>query len=981
MVRGDVFLLDDQGYLLAEVKGLKLRQIGKAQGADAEVSREHERPEADWLYDVEWKQAPVPEATARAGTWVIFADKGGAGESLAALMEQRGLTPLLVFAGEAFQDVAPNRFLVNAEQPEHLPLLLEKAFGPETKTCDGVVHLWSLDAEPAGDWIAEALDRAIPLTCSSVSRVVGDLTRQRGKAKLFLVTRGARWVEGVRPASLLQTATVGVGLTLIQEHQELNPTLVDLAVNGDPAADAEILFREVAGGDAEDQVAWRDGRRWVPRVVRVSPETLADPQDAQGTRLLSGGREFRLEVSSSGTLDGLAFRRCERRKPGRGEVEIEIEATGLNFSDVMKAMHLYPGVTDDVVPLGIECAGRVVAVGEGVEKFAVGDEVMALAPYCFARHAVAPEFGVLPKPAGMSFAEAATLPVAYATAYYALHHLAQLAPGEKVLIHAAAGGVGQAAIQIARRAGAEVFATAGTPEKREYLQSLGVQHVFDSRGVKFADEIRQATGGKGVDVVLNSLAGDAIARSLGILAPYGRFLELGKTDIYMNRMIGLEPFQNNLSYFAIDMDRLYRQKPAKIAQVLAELDAHFAAGDYRALPVTEFDATHVTDAFRYMRQRKNIGKVVVRMAAGSGKAPAEGATIRPDATYLVTGGLGSLGLKVAEWLADEGARHLVLTGRGSPTAEAEAVLAHLRERGVAVEVSRCDVAQEVEVEALFRCMRGEMPPLRGIFHLAGVLDDGLAVHLTREQYAKALAPKVLGAWNLHTAAQDTALDLFVLFSSASSVLGSAGQGNYAAGNAFLDALAQARRLIGQPALSVSWGPWEAGLAAADVRRKEMARRGFRPLDAGPALEVLRKLLGRKKAHMAVMSVDWKPLLKQFVDRQKVPPIVEAYADLGAPKAAEVSGQADDFRSKLQAVPPAKRGAFLADHFVEQMAQVTCLNAGEINRNEPLGNLGVDSLMLFELKRRIETSLQVTIPTGKLFENPSITELAEFVLEL
>jgi NADPH:quinone reductase-like Zn-dependent oxidoreductase len=621
-----------------------------------------------------------------------------------------------------------------------------------------------------------------------------------------------------------------------------------------------------------------------------------------------------------------------------------------------------------------------VAVGEGVEKFAVGDEVMALAPYCFARHAIAPEHGVLAKPAGMTFAQAATLPVAYATAYFALHHLARLAPGEKVLIHAAAGGVGQAAIRIAQHAGAEVFATAGTPEKREYLQSLGVKHICDSRGVKFAEEILQATGGQGVDVVLNSLAGEAIAKSLSVLAPYGRFLELGKTDIYMNRMIGLEPFQNNLSYFAIDMDRLYRQKPAKIAQVLAELDAHFAAGRYTALPCTEFAAANVVDAFRYMRQRKNIGKVVVRMAAAASSQQGD-VCIKADGTYLVTGGLGSLGLQVSEWLADEGARHLVLAGRGTPSAEAEEVLARLRGRGVAVEVTRCDVTQEMEVEQLFRCIRAEMPPLRGIFHLAGVLDDGLAIHLGGANYARALAPKVLGAWNLHTASQDAALDLFVLFSSAASVLGSAGQANYAAGNAFLDALAHARRSIGQPALAVSWGPWEGGLADSEVRRKEMARRGFKPLEAAPALEVLRRLLGLKKAHLMVMSVDWKPLLKQFVDRKKVPPFVAAYADLETPRAVEAAVQQDDLRTRVQAAPAGKRSAILADHFVQQMAQVTCLNAGEINRHEPISNLGVDSLMLFELKRRIEASMQVTIPTGKLFENPSIVELAEFVLEL
>lgn len=982
---GDVTLIDGQGNRIAEVKGLRLRRMGPAR-KEAKKS-DPLQAGSDWLYEVKWHEAPLMETTATLGSGprkvVIYADKGGVGEELAARLQENGFKPLLIFAGEMFHDDGPARFTVNVERPERIEKLLEKAFGAKAAgSCDAVLHLWGLDVDLGRDSFEQSLDQAIPRTCTSITRLVENLTQMRGPRKLFLVTRGARVVKGDEGAvALLQSPLLGLGHTLFQEHPELSCTLVDLPTLGAAGEDAATLLREVIGGDREDRIVYRDGRRWVPRLVRMAPEVLTTAQNTDPAELLRAGKAARLEIGQSATLDELHFVPVERVKPAPGQIEIEVVATGLNFSDVLKAMHLYPGITDAVVPLGIECAGRVVAVGAGVTRFAIGDEVMALAPYCFARHVLAPEHGVLHKPAGLSFLEAATLPVAYATAYYALHHLAHLAPGERVLIHAAAGGVGQAAIQIAQQAGAVVFATTGTPEKRDYLKSLGVEHIFDSRGLKFAEEIMQATGGRGVDVVLNSLAGEAIPRSLALLAPCGRFLELGKTDIYMNRMIGLEPFQNNLSYFAIDMDRLYRQRPALIAQILAELEERFSSGAYKALPITTFPAEKVADAFRYMQQRKNIGKVVVHRESGNEQHRTTKVAIRGDATYLITGGLGNIGLALTEWLVAEGARHLVLTGRRAPDSEAEAVLNRLRKRGIAIEVERCDVTSTEQVETLVRKIGEELPPLKGVFHLAGVLQDGLAVHLDRACFEATLHPKVLGAWNLHQATQDEALDLFVLFSSAASMLGSIGQGNYAASNAFLDALAAVRRVNGQSALSISWGMWTVGMATTDVRRKVLEERGFTALDANIALQMLGRLLPLPQAHLAVMANEWKKTLQPFVERKKVPALMLGFVETsGIPVTATAEGE-QDLGSRLKEMPAVQRQTFLTEVLAQRLAQVTSLPVADINRNTPLGDLGLDSLMLLELKRRIEQSLNVTIPTARLFENPSLAQLAAWVLEL
>ena len=405
------------------------------------------------------------------------------------------------------------------------------------------------------------------------------------------------------------------------------------------------------------------------------------------------GRPFRLRLFKPGSFDGLRFEPMERRPPAAGQVELAVHASGANFSDVLKVMGLYPGVADAVVPLGIEASGVVTAIGPGVSRLKVGDEVVGVVPYSFASHALTTEYALTHKPASMSHQQAATLPVTFLTAYYALSKLAHLERGQRVLIHAAAGGVGLAAIQIAQHVGAEVFATAGSNEKREYLRQRGVQHVYSTRTLEFADKIMEVTHREGVDVVLNSLPGDAIAKSLSILRAYGRFLEIGKIDIYQNRMLGLLPFQDNLSYFAIDLDRMLRQRPNAIQALFDDLIGHFSAGHFQPLPYTAFPARDVAGALRFLSQRKNIGKVVVSFTPDSSpreispatveSSPA-GTRIRPDATYLITGGLGALGLQSAQWLAAQGARHVALLSRNDPSIAAVAAIESLRQGGVEV---------------------------------------------------------------------------------------------------------------------------------------------------------------------------------------------------------------------------------------------------------------------------------------------------------
>lgn len=320
---------------------------------------------------------------------------------------------------------------------------------------------------------------------------------------------------------------------------------------------------------------------------------------------------FRLEISAPGVLDELVLQSTVRQSPGRGEVEIRVCAVGLNFREVLKALGIYPDLPEGSINFSGDCAGRIVAIGSGVEGLAIGDEVLGIAPICFSSFAIVPAHLLVPKPAHLSFEEAATIPSVFLTAYYALYSLGRLSQGERVLIHAAAGGVGLAAVQLCQMAGAEIFATVGSPEKREFLRSLGIKYVMHSRSLAFADEVMKTTEGKGVDVILNSLAGEFIPKSLSVLAKFGRFLEIGKQDIYQNSQLGLYPFRNNLSFFAIDLEQVWIERPDFTLFLFWELMQYFRDGRLKPLPHQVFPISEVPAAFRYMRKSKHIGKIVV----------------------------------------------------------------------------------------------------------------------------------------------------------------------------------------------------------------------------------------------------------------------------------------------------------------------------------------------------------------------------------
>jgi NADPH:quinone reductase-like Zn-dependent oxidoreductase/acyl carrier protein/pimeloyl-ACP methyl ester carboxylesterase len=794
---------------------------------------------------------------------------------------------------------------------------------------------------------------------------------------ITLLTRGG---QAVKTADLqlepVQGLVIGLGRTMISENPRVRVRLIDL----EPVAgkqEARVLVRELTSGATDDEVAYRKGVRHSLRLERMA---LVDGR-------ASAESGYRLDVLNPGVLDSMTFVETPRRKPGRGQVEVSIRAAALNFRDVMKALGIYP--SDQAIDLfvGDECSGVVERVGPGVTRWKVGDRVIALGAGCFASHLTAPEELLLPLPDAMTFEEAATLPVAYMTAVHALCGIAGLKRGETVLIQAGSGGVGVAAIHLARSLGARVMATAGSAVKRDFLRGLGVDEVFDSRSLAFAEEVREATGGKGVDVVLNSLAGAAIEKGISCLAPYGRFVEIGKRDIYANTPVGLRPFRNNLSMTVVDLGQAMQDGGERLRGLLGDVARRIGIGKdgLPALPHRVFPMSRAKDAFRCMAQARHIGKIVLsaRGAAVEVRPTAAGAAWRfdPEGVYVVTGGLSGFGREIGFWLLGQGVKHLYLVSRsGKPDEAVSQAIADGDLHGFRVVAAACDVTSRKAVDGLLAKIRSEGRAIRGIFHSAMVLEDKTLANMTPEQMTRVLAPKVRGTWNLHEATLNDPLDTFVMFSSVSSLLGNAGQGNYSAANAFLDSMAHFRRSRKLPALTVNWGQLgDVGVAASNEKLKEsLTRQGILPLPFGRAVDLLLRLMSNRRVQSGVIPVDWKAFRSTHPQLEKSTRYQSLFAAVSGGESETGSRSA---RAILMDTPPAKRKAVMHDMLREEIAKVLRSSASKIRDDRPLTQLGLDSLMTFELIVRLEQQFEISLPPARMKEGTTLSDVAVHLLEI
>jgi len=895
----DIDIFDEHGELLARVAALHL----KRRTSRSSIERK--------MYQVQWRQSGhAASEAAETGSCLVICEDFVDGQKLADSLQGREIHATLRKPGGAL---------------------------------DGAMDVQCV-AQIIEGGSAEKSEKIESAACASVLRLVRELLSRfpTRPPRLCLITRGAVAIgPSDRCEGFAQAPIWGMARTIAMEHPELRCRTLDL----DPAnPDFAALAEEIGRVSPEDQTVFRGNKKYHPR---LEPKFYAPIEPR------------RLSVSARGSIDNLQTEILVRRAPSDREVEVEVETTALNFRDVLGVLGMYPG---DPGPLGLEFCGRIARVGNGLTNYAPGDRVMGIAWGSFASFVNTPAALITPVPANLNTAQAAGISNAFLTAYHCLVEVAGLKQGDKVLIHAATGGVGLAAVQIAQSAGVEIFATAGSEEKREYLRKLQVPHVFSSRTLDFAREIPKIAGGKGVDVVLNSLAGDFLAASFAVTADGGRFIEIGKNDVWTRERVAA--LSKSIHYAIVDLAPVIDGEPERIRSYFSKIRENLARGVFRPLPISVFEFDHCAAAFRYMAEAKHIGKVVVRHPIAT--------RIAADATYLVTGGLGAIGLLTAEWLVSRGARNLLLLGRSSPDSHALAKVDGMRQAGARVEIRQADVSKRADLALILGEIGESMPPLRGVIHAAGVVDDGILAQQTEERFERVMAPKVAGAWNLHELTRSMPLDFLVMFSSVASITGSPSQSAYAAGNAFLDALAQYRRNFGLPTLSVNWGAWaDAGMAArVAAQGGRHALSAIRPMPPQDCFDCLETAMAAGASQVVVADIDWtqwknpSPLLSDLV--KKV-----------IPQNARIPQ--DSILDVLESAPQANRRKLLVDYLRAEALGILGLNQSYfIDERQPLLKMGLDSLMAVDFRNRLSAALRRNLTATLLFDYPTIGELADFL---
>ncbi|GGA98236.1 type I polyketide synthase [Allosediminivita pacifica] len=816
---------------------------------------------------------------------------------------------------------------------------LAAAIAEETPTW--VIDCTTVDRTPeAAEAYGEVLSTVQML--DSVDQTIG----------LCLVTRGARAVGPEEAPDPDGGVIVGLGHVIDVERRTAPLVQLDL----DPLApvDPGAISDALALSGEEPELALRSGGFVAPR---LRPTTPPEALPADQRRVL--------RIVERGDLDQLQLVEEARKAPGAGEVEIEIRATGLNFRDVLNALGMYPG---DAGALGSECAGIVARVGEGVSDLKPGDPVVALAGDCFSTHVTVGARFTLPKPEAITFADAVTIPNTYLTAALCYETAGGLRPGQRVLVHAAAGGVGLAALRLAVRAGAEVIATAGSQAKRDFVLREGASHAFDSRSDSFGDAVMEITGGEGVYMVINALSGEMIHAGMRVTRPGGAFLEIGKNNIWTPAEAAERA--PHVRYAVVDLGEQILADPAAVRRSFESILADVEADRLAPLPVQAFPLGDAREAFRFMANARHTGKVALL------PEPQPGASmpVRPDGAYLVTGGLSGIGLAAANRLASRGAGEVILVGRSGAGAKARALAEQLAQtHGTRVRALPCDVADPASVEALVAELAASEMPLRGILHAAGVLDDAPLADQTREHFARVAGPKIEGARNLLSATRRAPLDFVVLYSSSSAIMGSPGQANYAGANAWLDSLAATERAAGRPVTSVAWGAWgESGMASrlSDTVRERWARVGLGQLGNDEALDALEKVVGLGHPFGMIARLDPAMLAAKGTPR------VKALLDQHAPQAeVDLDAEADLGAQGILTATASERPALLLAFVTAQVARVLGYSAAALDADRPFSALGFDSLMAVQLRNSVRADLGIELSIRDLLGEATVATTA------
>lgn len=917
--------------------------------------------------------------------WLVFADESGTAAKTIKKLEALNKTCIVVKKADKLKKVSDTLFEANPNSQEDADAILDHI--TKNGKFQGIVYAWGLDA-PGNDNI----NPDVIVKCEENSVMLMNIMRKlnnsnfKNNPDIWILSSGTQVVAGhPETINLNQTGLRGVSRVVVNEFPLYKTSMVDFST---PVQDSEIdvFVDEIFAGDRADEIAFRGKRRYINKLERISKESIA--QRAKQT-VPAYGSNYVSSITEYGVLDNLVLRQNERRDPSNNEVEVQIKASALNFRDIMIAMGLLSTAAVDGglfgKTFGLECAGVVTKVGKDVKNVKVGDEVMATAPNCLAGFAYPLGVHCVKKPKHIDWNEAASLPVVYTTAYFSLIHHCRLEKGEKVLIHAAAGGVGIAAIHIAKAVGAEIYATVSSADKRAYIESIGVkpENIMSSRTLDFADEIMEKTNGYGVDVVLNSLSGEPIYKSVRCLAAYGRFIEIGKTDIYRNSKLGLQPFGNNLTYFGVDVDRLFKQKEIFGGRLFQESIDYFVENKFPAHPVKVFPIAKLADAFQYMAGARHIGKIIVAMEGEVQVAPPAKIQFKENGTYIVTGGASGFGLAVANWMSTQGAVNLVLMSRsGAKTDEEKAVIEKMKARGVNVMVAKADVSNKADVDRVFAEIKKSMPPVKGIQHAAMVLDDGSIPEISKERYLKVFVPKAIGCWLLHEATKTMELDHFVSYSSISAIYGNPGQVSYVGANSFLDNFSWYRRSLGLPASTINWGVLgDVGFVARTGNVGGLLyKQGWKTFTLQESLDILEQMLLNNPVQRVATDSDWEMIGGFYPHSAKSSRFEHLIREKELAGGANIGAGSGQLKSTLQEAKPEEQHEILLTHLKDTFGRVLGTTADKLSTTEPVTKYGLDSLMANQIRNWIQSNVSIDYSMMRIMRGPTMEEMTTQILE-
>nr|WP_204807610.1 type I polyketide synthase [Mycobacterium riyadhense] len=922
-VEADIDVLDERGKVLLEARGL-LMGTGFSESAD------RDRLLGERLLGIEWQARELPETTAGPGRWLLISlSDDPLVTGLAEALRRRG--------GEASsmgwrQTRAPIRLAGFTSV-----VVLAATTGTDPRSSDCVRDL---------------------------IHIARELPEVRGEApRLYVVTRNAQAVVADDQVNLAHAGVRGLLRAIGAEHPYLRTTHIDV----DSRTSTESIAQQLLSGSAEDETAWRNDE-WM--TARLCPAPLR-PDERVSTVVDHRRGGIRLRVRTPGDLQTIEAVKVERQAPGPGQIEVAVNAASVNFADVLAAFGRYPAYDGQQPQLGLDFAGVVTAVGSDVTDHQVGDRVGGISPSgCWSTFVTCDATLAVTLPSDLTDGQAAAITTASATAWYGLHELARIGSGDKVLIHSGTGGVGQAAIAIARSFGADIFATAGSQQRRETLRAMGIEHIYDSRNTDFAEQIRCDTDGYGVDIVLNSLTGAAQRAGIDLLAFGGRFVEIGKRDIYRDAKLGLFAFRRNLSLHAVDLALMSVTHPQRVRALLSEVYRRTADGALPCPPCTHYPLDNAASAIRAMSAATHFGKLILdipRTACSTAVVPPEQVpAFRPDGSYIVTGGLGGLGLFLAEQMAAAGAGRIVLNSRSVPNQKALETIKFVRATGADVVVECGDIAVAGTADRLVAAATATGIPLRGVLHAAAVVEDATLTNITDELLERDWAPKVHGAWHLHHATLAAPLDWFCTFSSAAALLGSPGQGAYAAANSWLDGFTHWRRAQRRPATTIAWGAWAEigrGAGLADGGNTTM----IAPDEGAYAFAAL---LRHTRCYAGYTPTTGSPWLDALTERS---PFGEIFSAAGSNGRHANSTAA--FRAGLLQRPADEWPSQLRSLVSEQISQIL---RRTVDPDRPLSDYGLDSLGNLELRTRLETDTGIRLSSTDI---TTVRDLADQLCEM